>query len=1090
MNPNSITRQPVSVALFAGFLLAAPAASAHWAVDGLLLSHAAPVRQDRALKDLQGKRKTRPVVPAVSIPLPEVVVRLRPGVSPSLFADSYGLRLRRVSPRGAEAVLGFSTIESAKRFAALVRGDAAVLSAYQNRKSISKRRQYVPNDPYFVSTGPLPQQWNVNGNANGYVGADFNLAWRRDTIGTGVTIGIVDDGLERTHEDIAPAYSAADSFDFGQNDADPSPVFNDDDHGTAVAGVAGARGNNGLGIAGAAPGAALAGLRVDFVALTVQQLADATLYRSSGATTTIGVKNHSYGPASPYEPTPEESTALDTSAASGTIHVFAAGNDRGTENGDANKTQNQANPNSVTIASSGPTGTFSDYSSFGANVAAVAPSDTNSGPAIFSTDRIGEDFGYNGAGDPLPNPDYTSIFGGSSASAPLGAGAAAIVKGIRPTADVRYFKHLLAITSIQIDPTDSTVSSDGGWKTNAAGRKFNQNYGFGLISPDALSWNARVFSGVTALQTENVATVAVNAAIPDATSPTAPGSISRTFTLSSTTPLEDVLVRMNIVHGYRGDLSATLTSPSGTSTRLFINSGSDAGTAIDWTFDALAFWGENPAGTWTITVRDNDPLDIGTWNSFSVSTRNGTLVSAPAVDGARFASQNVPATVTTESVTNIPVTFQNTGTTSWTSATNYRLSSENPSDNTTWGGPRVNIPAGVTVRPGGYHTFVVPARAPAVPGTYNFRWRLVRDGVARFGDLSANATINVVGGALAATFVSSTMPATIGSSQTISVTIQMKNEGTETWVAGTHRLSSASPDDTNLWRRTRIDLTTGTTVVPGGTGVFTGTVTAPAANGTYAFQYRMIKEGVARFGQPTPLLNVTVSGVPLAATFVSQQVPSSGIIARGSRFPVSITMRNTGTETWNGDFRLASEALEDNSTWGRSRIFLPAGVTSVAPGAEVTFTASLLAPNSAGPFDFQWRMVKEGVAKFGDRTTLVSISPVVRPLDASFDSQTVGLTMTRSTTQTVTVRMTNTGTETWTAGSTYRLASENPEDNSRWGRNRVNLTTNVATGQTAVFTFTITAPATAGTYPFQWRMVKEGVAKFGAVSTVQNIVVN
>jgi subtilisin family serine protease len=82
-------------------------------------------------------------------------------------------------------------------------------------------------------------------------------AWNRDITGSGVIIGIVDDCLQITHPDLSPNYVAADSWDFGQNDPDPSPVYNsgpnEDRHGTSVAGVAAARGGNSIGGTGAAP---------------------------------------------------------------------------------------------------------------------------------------------------------------------------------------------------------------------------------------------------------------------------------------------------------------------------------------------------------------------------------------------------------------------------------------------------------------------------------------------------------------------------------------------------------------------------------------------------------------------------------------------------------------------------------------------------------------------------------------------------------------------------------------------------------------------------------------------------------------------
>jgi hypothetical protein len=114
-------------------------------------------------------------------------------------------------------------------------------------------------------------------------------------------------------------------------------------------------------------------------------------------------------------------------------------------------------------------------------------------------------------------------------------------------------------------------------------------------------------------------------------------------------------------------------------------------------------------------------------------------------------------------------------------------------------------------------------------------------------------------------------------------------------------------------------------------------------------------------------------------------------------------------------------------------------------------------------------------------------------LQAQFISQSVPTLMAPSQTTSTTVTMKNTSCDTtWIAGGAnpFRLGSQNPQDNVRWGTGRVNLSGNVAPGATYpfTFTFTITAPATPNPYNFQWRMVEDGVAWFGDYST--NAVIN
>jgi len=89
----------------------------------------------------------------------------------------------------------------------------------------------------------------------------------------------------------------------------------------------------------------------------------------------------------------------------------------------------------------------------------------------------------------------------------------------------------------------------------------------------------------------------------------------------------------------------------------------------------------------------------------------------------------------------------------------------------------------------------------------------------------------------------------------------------------------------------------------------------------------------------------------------------------------------------------------------------------------------------------------------------------------------------------VSVSMQNTGSQSWSAAQAFRLGSQNPGDNTRWGLHRVDVSGSVHTGGTAVFSFTAKAPSTPGTYSFQWRMVQDGVAWFGATTTNRSITV-
>jgi RHS repeat-associated protein len=102
--------------------------------------------------------------------------------------------------------------------------------------------------------------------------------------------------------------------------------------------------------------------------------------------------------------------------------------------------------------------------------------------------------------------------------------------------------------------------------------------------------------------------------------------------------------------------------------------------------------------------------------------------------------------------------------------------------------------------------------------------------------------------------------------------------------------------------------------------------------------------------------------------------------------------------------------------------------------------------------------------------------------NAVFVSQSVPAAMVTGAVYNVTVSMRNTGNTTWSSAGAYFIGSQNPENNATWGGARVAMPAPVEPGGQANFAFQVTAPRTPGMYNFQWRMVQEGVAWFGAYS--------
>ncbi len=106
--------------------------------------------------------------------------------------------------------------------------------------------------PLLTATDPaFASQWNL---------AKIKApdAWDIHTGSTGISIAIIDEGCDLTHEDILYKLPGYDAFAV---DNDPTPTGNDA-HGTACAGVASMRMNNGKGGVGVAPGCRIVPIRI------------------------------------------------------------------------------------------------------------------------------------------------------------------------------------------------------------------------------------------------------------------------------------------------------------------------------------------------------------------------------------------------------------------------------------------------------------------------------------------------------------------------------------------------------------------------------------------------------------------------------------------------------------------------------------------------------------------------------------------------------------------------------------------------------------------------------------------------------------
>lgn len=185
------------------------------------------------------------------------------------------------------------------------------------------------DDPFYVNSWQLentgPSQLVSASSNQGQAGIDANVKGvhrsGRGCTGKGVTIAIVDSGLELAHEDLMGNVVFGKSFNFFDNSSDPTPTAavasTKLDHGTGVAGVAVAIGWNGKGARGTAPFASVVGYNVIGPGIKA----------AAGKDTTTNANYLTFGAQSDADQTIEATTIFGARADGVGVFNFSAGSD-------------------------------------------------------------------------------------------------------------------------------------------------------------------------------------------------------------------------------------------------------------------------------------------------------------------------------------------------------------------------------------------------------------------------------------------------------------------------------------------------------------------------------------------------------------------------------------------------------------------------------------------------------------------------------------------------------------------------------------------------------------------------------------------
>lgn len=318
----------------------------------------------------------------------------------------------------------------------------------------------TPDDPLYSSQWHLPI---INASS----------AWDITTGSPEAMIGIIDDGVEMAHPDLNVTAGADFGSAGGITYGDCSPDSGDY-HGTAVSGLAAATGDNTTGVAGVCWKCNIAGVRF----VTSDYLPDDRVYLAFKWAVDNGawVINSSWGyparqslgdpcvapPDDPYITQAVEYAKANGRGGLGTITVWASGND----NCDSSYHPALANQDIISVAAFDEAGTKSYYSVFGDYIDISAP-------AASVTTSIG---------------GYTTAFGGTSASAPLVAGAIALMLSANPTLS---FDEAISCVKRSVFRDFNTVCAEGGWTTEVYDKfagyiEHSPCFGFGKLDLDKM----------------------------------------------------------------------------------------------------------------------------------------------------------------------------------------------------------------------------------------------------------------------------------------------------------------------------------------------------------------------------------------------------------------------------------------------------------------------------------------------------------------------------------------------------------------------------------------------------------------------------
>lgn len=457
--------------------------------------------------------------------------------------------------------------------------------------------KHIPTDTLYR------QQWHLKNRGNSIgltAGADVKAeeAWDHSRGSRDIVVCVMDDGFDLKHPDFDVPGKIVEPRDFGDEDFEPNPESEDDNHGTACAGVAIAE-ENGSGVVGLAPRCAFMPVR------TSGWISDESIRKlfQYAIDHNADVISCSWSAGAWNFPLSTKMDGIIRKAATqgrrngkGCVILFAAGNeDRpldGEKDGRVSHQGFALHPNVIAVGASNSLDKRSSYSNFGSELDLCAPSSGSPGRRIVTTDRRGTK-GYS-------SDDYTSGFGGTSSSTPLAAGLAGLILALNPDLSSAEVRRIMMDTADKIDEQNGEYT-DG----------HSPLYGHGRINAQRAAALVAGEGDEERLPQVLYMEHRINRSIPDQ------GEIVDALTFPLEVNSQDLEINVEIRHSWRGDLRLILTPPQGGEITLVDRTGGsqdDIVRSFRSSDDPGLFssvLGTSARGEWRLKVMDMARQDVG-----------------------------------------------------------------------------------------------------------------------------------------------------------------------------------------------------------------------------------------------------------------------------------------------------------------------------------------------------------------------------------------------------------------------------------------------------------------------------------------------